>query len=112
MSARAGRQLLALMARERDFLMAGDVANAARLGERKVRLLEKIETAGADPHQVSSIKSAAARNQLLIEAAERGVKAAHARLRALRDGVGVNIYSAQGQRQMITKPKTTLQKRA
>ncbi|MBJ3763164.1 hypothetical protein ILP92_10450 [Maribius pontilimi] len=112
MSARACRHLLKLLDRERDFLIAGDVANAARLGDLKARLLGKIETGPADPEQISTIKRAAARNRLLIEAAERGVKSAHARLRALRDGVGVNVYSAQGQRQMITKPKTTLQKRA
>ena len=105
-------KLLRVLDKERSMLVSGDLKGAAALSESKERLIDRTFAEILQPDQAAALRAAAERNRHLVEAARFGFEAAHEKLRALRNGVGVNTYSAQGQRQMIERTSGTLQKRA
>ncbi len=105
-------KLMKLLERERAHLLRGDLAAAAELSDGKERLLEKLDISGLDAPRLRRLTTSASRNERLIAAAREGVSAARQRLQQIRQGPGVRTYMANGTRETIRPPQTSLHKRA
>lgn len=105
-------RLLTLLKREAALLRQGDIDQAAKLGDSKERLLAALKPAMLSTDQIAVMRGLADHNQRLVDAAGRGIRAAQTRLRTLRRGVSVNTYAANGTRELIRQPESTMQKRA
>lgn len=74
-----------LLERERALILAGDFDGLARLSGEKTASLAGLATQAANTATFERLRRAATRNQSLIGAAARGLRAAQTRLAALRD---------------------------
>lgn len=90
----------ALLEREYDAILRADFSGLTGLIEEKQHLLAVIEDApGITVEALKPLKGAAARNDLCLKAAMRGVAAARFRLAELRDARdGLSTYDSQGRK--------------
>ncbi len=99
---RLAREILGLLGRERDLLLAGRFADLARVAETRDAQLQRLESADPAALQtldtaMAALREAAARNAGLLRAAMEGAAAARRRLAALRDAAApLASYDASG----------------
>ena len=72
--------LLALLARERAFLLTGELAALSALTSEKTRLTEALASSRPSLHLIRALRSASHHNARLIAAALSGIKATRQRL--------------------------------
>jgi len=96
-------QMEDLLDRERAAVLDGDLEVLRRLVARKERLTSALSKAAPEAAAVARLRDKADRNRVLLEAAGRGIRAAGARLQALRRGPGdFQTYDRSGQRTGMT----------
>ena len=94
--------LAALMDRERQLLLSGDLAALARLVPEKTRLAAALPRAGADRDAVEALSRSAHRNARLLSAALSGIQSAQLRLSAARETPpNLKTYDRGGRRQTL-----------
>ena len=88
-----------LLDKERAAILDGALEDMGRIACEKERVLERRELTVPDQRTLDRVRRKAARNQLLLAAAIRGVRAVSARLDVLRNGSSeMNTYDRAGQR--------------
>jgi flagellar biosynthesis/type III secretory pathway chaperone len=108
----AGR-LLDLLADERKALLSGDLGGLAPFIAAKEKLLALLEGTAPDQAQLDRLRMAAASNQALLDAAQRGVRAARARIEVARNGgAGLSTYDAAGKTSTHGARTGSLERRA
>lgn len=87
-----------ILAAERDCLLRGALAELPGLSQRKAAALEALANGGPRSHAtLQSLRDMTAANQGLLDAAHMGVRAALARIDAIRAaGSGLTSYDARG----------------
>lgn len=82
-------------------LVQGDLLALPALAERVERMVDDV--AASDPATAARLRDKARRNGALLDAAARGLRAAHRRLEELRGAAGgrVATYDGAGRRQML-----------
>lgn len=109
----AADALADLFERERRAILAGRFDLLDRLGNEKERLFRAVERQRVGRSRLETLRRHARRNQDLLAAMERGVRAAVNRIATLNDGpVRLNTYGADGQRQVLGDPESALCRRA
>ncbi|MCX8508110.1 MAG: hypothetical protein ORN49_04390 [Rhodobacteraceae bacterium] len=111
MSHEAVTHLRQLLEEERALLMAGKIAGLAPLAPR----IEAAQAALAlaAPGQMRALAALALENRALLESAQAGVRAAIARLAAIRAAQnGLNGYTADGSRRQNTLTAHQVERRA
>lgn len=78
--AKPGEALLALLARERAFLLTGELAALSALTAEKTRLTDAIAVSAPSLPLISAVRRASQHNARLIAAALAGLKATRQRL--------------------------------
>ncbi len=97
-----------LLDAERQIILNGDLQAVGRLAQQKERLLDNPALAATTPEGLERIRTKASRNGVLLRAAMAGVRAAAARLEALRKGPGaLNTYDRDGQRTLLGQGQVT-----
>ena len=92
-----------LLDQERAAIMDGALEDMGRIASEKERVLERQELGTPDHKILDRLRRKAARNQQLLAAAIRGVKAVSARLDVLRNGPSdMNTYDRDGQRTTLS----------
>jgi hypothetical protein len=87
----------AILAEERQLLRTGKLAVLADLAGRKEAILQRLAAAPGPAAALDRLRTQAEANQRLIAAAQKGVLAARARLRAIGAAVdGTSVYTAEG----------------
>ena len=105
--------LLTLLAEERTALRTGDLAGLPDLADRKSRLSQELATTPPDRAVMARIGKALAHNARLLAATRDGVRAAQARLLALKDvRSGLSLYTAQGSRTTVARRPDSLEHKA
>lgn len=88
-----------LLDKERAAILDGALEDMGRIASEKERVLERRELTAPDQKALDRVRRKAARNQQLLAAAIRGVRAVTARLDVLRNGPSdMNTYDRTGQR--------------
>ncbi|MBQ2261879.1 MAG: flagellar protein FlgN [Loktanella sp.] len=101
-------ELLTLLNAETFAITQGDYAVLDDLVARKLALFELLQQARATPQDLRLVSDHLAQNQLLLEAARKGIGAASDRLSALRkvrDGLQVYDQSGQFAQPPIARPE-------
>jgi len=75
-----------LLAQERAALLSGNLARLAPLVREKHQALARLENAGASKTDLDRLMQAGERNQALLAAAARGIRAARDRLTTIQAG--------------------------
>ena len=103
-----------LLEKERKALLDGRLEKVEEIVNRKRQLVEKGVLKGVATAVVMRIQQQASQNQLLLEAAVRGLKSVSARLDEMRKGAsGLNTYDNNGNRATLgRKDSHKLQHRA
>lgn len=105
------RQILQV---ERDCLLRGALGKLSDLGQHKAAALSAL-TAG-DMQSVPLLRvllNEALANQVLLDAAHRGIRSALARIEAIRTaGKGLTAYDAQGRSVRHSQPTPEVERRA
>lgn len=103
-----------LLDKERTAILNGALQDMGRLAGEKERVLEAGNMAVPDQSTLDRLRRKAARNQQLLTAAIRGVRAVTSRLDVLRNGPGeMNTYDRAGQRTTLgSHNRGTLHRRA
>lgn len=92
-----------LLDKERAAILKGAFEDMGRIAGEKERVLGRRELTAPDQRTLDRVKAKAARNQQLLAAAIRGVRAVTARLDVLRNGPGdMNTYDRSGQRATLS----------
>lgn len=109
----AAQSLNNLLEQERMFLLAGDLNALAKLAPEKERLFKLIPTVSLDAKTLREMAQKADRNQALLLAANKGIRAVSRRIEALRNHKSqLRTYDAGGQRQDLGHPTSKFEKRA
>ena len=90
------RKLDDLLEKQATCLKSGDIAGAFAIGPAIEKLVTHLEAEPKPEPAIAGLKSVAARNAGLIEAARRGVEAARAILQDTGSEDGFQAYDAQG----------------
>lgn len=105
--------LIDLLDRERDAILAGRFDILERLVTEKERLAGGLAGQSGTAPTLSMVKRKSDRNAGLLEAMQRGVRAAIGGLEAARNGPApLATYSETGQRTTMTGGRPTMQRRA
>ena len=107
--------LAGLLDDERAALLAGELARLPEFIAAKERLLSRLEGAANPPPAVSldALRAKAQDNQLLLDAALRGVQAARARLDVARGGgPALSTYDAKGRAETHGGARPSFERRA
>jgi flagellar biosynthesis/type III secretory pathway chaperone len=97
MNNRDADELLAILAEERACLMEGRLTSLAEIAERKTRLMAQVPTTALSSADISLVATECQRNERLLLSALEGVRAAKARIQALRRVDGTfNCYTSEG----------------
>jgi flagellar biosynthesis/type III secretory pathway chaperone len=92
-----------LLDHEREIILTGKIGSFQRIAQDKERLLTRLAKVDADPETLQRVRAKAERNQELLVAAARGLKAATRRMEAMttkrdtnlrtygRDGASANL---------------------
>lgn len=95
-------QLEALLDHTRDALIAGDISNLAALAEQVEALVADLPQ--LDRPAAERLNQKANRNARLLQAAQRGVRAARQRVIEIQAGPALSTYDARGRREVIEGP--------
>lgn len=108
------RMLRRILQAERDCLRNGTLADLPALSRQKEDALQAIRGAGAkDLPALRALLAEAAANQQLLDAAQKGVRAALTRIEAIRAvGRGLTAYNAQGETVRHHQPEPGMERRA
>lgn len=104
-----------LLEQERAALLSGDLAQLPKFIAGKERLLLLLEQAAARPDAAAldRLRARAMANQLLLDAALRGVRAARARLETARSGgPALSTYDARGKAESHAPARPGVERRA
>jgi flagellar biosynthesis/type III secretory pathway chaperone len=103
-----------LLERERAALLAGDLAQLPALIAGKERLLPALEHAARpEAAALDRLKARAEANQVLLDAALHGVRAARARLETARSGgPALSTYDARGKAESHAPARPSVERRA
>lgn len=107
--------LNALLDAERTALLKGDLESIAEMLPAKEALIEDMNEAPPDDIAVvQALGGKVRRNQLLLDGALEGIRAAVARMSALREiRAGLETYGADGQKHLIaSETDSSVEKRA
>lgn len=102
-------QLEALLDHTRDALVAGDMAELADLAERVEALALALPQ--LDRPTAERLRQKADRNTRLLQAAQRGVRAARQRILEIHAGPMLSTYDVHGRREVIQGPSLLLPRR-
>ena len=103
-----------LLDKERAAILSGALGNMGRIAAEKERILDGRELTAPDQHTLDRVRHKAARNQTLLAAAIRGVRAVTSRLEVMRNGPKeTSTYDRAGQRKILNSHlQGTLHRRA
>lgn len=103
-----------LIDKERAAILSGALEEMGRIATEKERVLGGHTLTAPDQRTLDRLRRKAARNQQLLAAAIRGVRAVTSRLDVLRNGPGeMNTYDRAGQRTTLnSRHQGTLHRRA
>ena len=102
--------LLILLAEERAAIRSGDLAGLPAFADRKAALAEAIAESRPNNAMAARIDTALKRNARLLSAACDGIRAAQARLAALKDvRNGLSLYTAAGDRTTVARRPDSLE---
>lgn len=105
----------ALLERERNALLNGDLTEIPEIVAEKERLIDALAEAGtAQAEQLAPVQMRATQNQLLLQSAMEGIRSVADRMAELRKvRGGLQTYDRSGQRQQFAASHTPrLEKRA
>ena len=106
-------EMVRLLEEEARILTGGRFNSLAGLVARKEALEARCgDLSGADPGLVRRIAALAERNAGLIEAAQRGIRAARDEMRAVREGLAQATYDEAGARRPLGPRATRLERKA
>lgn len=98
---------------ERQILLSGNIKALAQLAPHKERLFTQLSAAGPDPRVLENLRKKADRNQELLRAAAKGIRAVTRRLEMLRNQKSeLRTYTAGGQSMNLAKRGNKVEKRA
>ncbi len=98
---------------ERQMLLSGNIEALAQLAPHKERLLTQLPTARAEQTVVEKLRQKADRNQELLRATAKGIRAVTRRLEILRRQKSeLRTYDAGGQSMNLAKRGNKIEKRA
>lgn len=110
----AAQALEDLLDRERELILAGKIAELSRIQRHKERLLSRLATQ-KNGRLLTRIRQRAERNQTLLTASARGLKAARKRIESFTvTSTPMRTYSADGAAQDLraNTPKSGMNHRA
>lgn len=106
------RDIAAVLAAERAALLSGAFDQLDGLGSRKEALFAALRMIPADPVRLRKIGQDVSRNQILLQAALAGIRAATERMGALRTTMsGFQAYGREGQREMVTSVRPRVERK-
>jgi len=95
-------ELDALLEKERAAILAGDLKGMGRISRNKEKLLNSYELIAPNMESLEYLRKKVTRNQTLLAAAIRGVRAVTTRLGALQNGQSkLNTYNKAGKRSVL-----------
>lgn len=101
-----------LLDQERSLLLKGDIAGLDPIAREKARLAPELGVTVTDEQNLQELRHKAMRNDQLLNAALKGVRAARTRLQEIRNGgAPMTTYGTDGQRHAIG-PTSTISRRA
>lgn len=103
-----------LLDKERAAILSGSLESMGRIAVEKERILDGNNLTAPNQGVLNKLRRKAARNQQLLSAAIRGVRAVSSRLDILRNGPGeMNTYNHKGQSTTLnSRHQGTLHRRA
>ena len=103
-----------LLDKERAAILNGALEDMGRIAGEKERVLDNHNMTVPDQRTLDRVRRKVTRNQQLLTAAMRGVRAVASRLDVLRNGPGeMNTYDRTGQRKTLSsRHQGTLHRRA
>lgn len=102
-----------LLDRERQAILKGDLDRLVRLAPEKERLLGLLAGASADERRILRLRQKADRNQELLRAVARGIRAARQRItRSRASAQDFKTYDKGGRSQKLSQPGKGVEKRA
>ncbi len=106
--------LLDFLDKERRAILAGNLNEMKRIAAEKERLMERYKSAEPDQKSLENLREKIARNQALLTAALKGIRAVTVKLSGLRDAQPqMKTYNRDGQRMIIgANPGQTVQHKA
>ncbi len=106
--------LVKVLDEERTALVNGEIERLEPISLEKARLFEELESVSELPRAVLlDIQSRVQRNQGLLQASSKGLRAALTRLAAIRGAAtALDTYSTDGKRQSISSLPPTHSRRA
>lgn len=105
--------LLSLLVEERAAIRSGDLTGLVAFADRKAVLAQAVAALGPNRATVARIDKALQHNARLLTAACDGIRAAQARLAALKDvRNGLSLYTAAGDRTTVARRPDTLEHKA
>jgi len=109
----AAEALEDLLDRERSLIKSGRIDAVVRLGHEKERLLGRLSRHPDGADILRRLQSTAERNQALLTAAARGIKAAANRLETIRAGQpGLRTYGRDGAATDLARRRSGIDKQA
>ncbi len=109
------RSLEAILQKEREVLLRGDLDRLGDLADKKTELIHNLNAqAGHKPQDLQSIRSDLMRNRALLNNAMAGIRDVADRLQALQKArAGLDVYDMDGALKHVgTQDKRRLEKRA
>ncbi len=105
--------LRAVLDQERQLLLTGKIESLVKIAPEKERLLGQLAGSTDDTGLLDQLRRKADRNQELLVAVSKGIRAVSRRLETLRtQKTQLRTYDAGGQSQNLTQRKTTFEKRS
>lgn len=99
--------------KERRAILSGSLGSMERIAKEKERLLDKGGLQAPDRKTLDRVRRKVERNQNLLAAAIRGIRAVSSRMEILRNGPGeLNTYDKTGRRKTLGGPQGNLHRRA
>ncbi|MBT2132266.1 flagellar biosynthesis protein FlgN [Aliiroseovarius lamellibrachiae] len=105
--------LRALLDQERQLLLTGKIEALTKIAPEKERLLSHLAGSTDDAGLLDQLRRKADRNQELLVAVSKGIRAVSRRLELLRtQKTQLRTYDSVGQSQNLTRRKSTFEKRS
>lgn len=99
--------------KERRAILGGSLKDMSRIAKEKERLLDKGNFRTPDRKTLDRVRRKVERNQSLLAATIRGIRAVSIRMETLRNGPGeLNTYDKTGQRRTLGGQQGNLHRRA
>lgn len=110
---RMDSQLIRLLEEEGKVLRTGQLDRLSVVAEAKQLLVSRMTQEHLDPASIAEIARLSHRNAALLEAAGSGIRAAHRRLKALREATGpIKSYGSRGQETVIGSENPNVSRKA